>query len=228
MKKQSSLYRHHLMDKHVSGISRIMSWAASLVPSLPLTAPHPLQQHSRSMLPCGNPRSSPAAAPQQPRSSPAAAPQQPLHCSPQRGSRWGRRGNVWWRPSLTIPWRAPRQSRARPHLHLPRARLRRSYDILRTPHGGLCNLHCPQHRTPTPHLHPSPAPLDLTPASTVTRPAAPHTPPGPLAYGAGDGRGTAEEPYMCCTHHVYDAASINLRRDRHISRRARQRLDTSV
>jgi hypothetical protein len=105
---------------------------------------------------------------------------------------------VWWRPSLTIPWRAPRQSRARPHLHLPRARLRRSYDILRTPHGGLCNLHCPQHRTPTPHLHPSPAPLDLTPASTVTRPAAPHTPPGPLAYGAGDGRGTAEEPYMLC------------------------------
>jgi len=98
MKKQSSLYRHHLMDKHVSGISRIMSWAASLVPSLPRTfppsylpslvpslprtAPHPLQQHSRSMHPCGNPRSSPAAAPQQPRSSPAAAPQQPLHCSP--------------------------------------------------------------------------------------------------------------------------------------------------
>ena len=151
------------------------------------------------MHPCGNPRSSPAAAPQQPRSSPAAAlALQPLHCSPQRGSRWGRRGNVWWRPSLTIPWRAPRQSRARPHLHLPRARLRRSYDILRTPHGGLCNLHCPQHRTPTPHLHPSPAPLDLTPASTVTRPAAPHTPPGPLAYGAGDGRGTAEEPYMLC------------------------------
>jgi hypothetical protein len=177
MKKQSSLYRHHLMDKHVSGISRIMSWAASLVPSLPRTAPHPLQQHSRSMLPCGNPRSSPAAAPQQPRSSPAAAPQQPLHCSPQRGSRWGRRGNVWWRPSLTIPWRAPRQSRARPHLHLPRARLRRSYDILRTPHGGLCNLHCPQHRTPTPHLHP--------PASTPRPDPSQHRdPPGRPAHSS--------------------------------------------
>ena len=167
MKKQSSLYRHHMMDKHVSGISRIMSWhlprtsppspyhlpptsypSPTHIPPishpsfLPVPALQPSQQH-----PCTKAASQPCSSPCSP-----AALQQPLQHPLQPTARepWGRRGNVWWRPSLAIPC-ARRASRARARTginNLPRARFWRSYDILRTPHGGLCNLYCPQHRNP--------------------------------------------------------------------------------
>jgi hypothetical protein len=173
------------------------------------------------MLPCGNPRSSPAAAPQQPRSSPCIAAHSAgaggggaVTCGGDRRlrSRGARRASRARARTCISP--APDSGGPTTYSALPMA-----VSVIYTAHST-----APLPLTSTPQ----PAPLDLTPASTVTRPAAPHTPPGPLAYGAGDGRGTAEEPYMCCTHHVYDAASINLRRDRHISRRARQRLDTTV
>ena len=90
---------------------------------------------------------------------------------------WGRRGNVWWRPSLAIPC-ARRASRARARTginNLPRARSWRSYDILRIPRGGLCNLYCPQHRDPY-----STAPLFTPPAQAPHAPKPPR--PAPPAF----------------------------------------------
>lgn len=76
-----------------------------------------------------------------------------------------------------------------------------------------------QRRTHCSHLLPKPpTPPNLLaqlrpPSASAFSPAAPHIPPGPPAHGAGDGRGTAEEPYayMFSSMHMTKPRSISVK-----------------